>query len=473
MFQDASRLLRTDWSGIGLDPIRGQNPATVEIPQLVKVAESIGKAIDMLAEEVANLARAEQPLTHNAKLTLETTQKPGSEDASLIVRNFAPYDDGYAAKFYGRVLFDPPLNPGGGGAAVLGWARAVSDWVYDVDNDSYVDCKITTSRTDATSDLGNIRVYLPRTAYRDPNVRSGEIIGYLLDDNDEATCITDYLDDMLTVVKGWMDPDNIPPGWELVYEGLMIFGYKEGDPLFGTPGDTGGGIQHTHNNHDASVIDDHTDLETELDGNITLTPSGTTGNDDPLVNGTVNPAHSDLGGDGEWATSPQDAQPTIVPPEEHVISEEVAVSDPGHGHEVDLDGVGIVAGPTINAVVDVADNFTGMLFKGLYRDGSEIDSFSTEGFHVAIWKPDIFEDVTLTGDHVHWVDAGELAGLLTISDHYHTLSMNHHTHPISGSGFVAEHQHTIDDLEHTGTLVHDFAYHLPPYVVVCWIKRTS
>jgi hypothetical protein len=91
-------------------------------------------------------------------------------------------------------------------------ATADFDWV-DASPDPYVDC------TD-NDGLGSVRVYLPRIAEGDPNVRAGDQVFYKNYDAGSgvvAWCDSPYLDDKIGTVKFWpLASGTIPPGWAVM-----------------------------------------------------------------------------------------------------------------------------------------------------------------------------------------------------------------------------------------------------------------
>lgn len=467
MFPDASRILRTKWSELGLQHLRATTDRSPET--LAKVAEGIALGVDQLAEEIATLLRGEQELTHKAKLFLSTEQLTGSEDATLEVHNYNP-DEGYAAKFYGRVLFDPPLT-GSGGSATLLWARAQTNWNNLPGNDSYVDCTPVSHRTQTSGGSGTVRLHLPRTANQDPNVRASDILGYLTDANGENIPVTDYLDDPIGTIKGWGDPENIPPGWEITGVGRTIIGYDENDPLLDEIGAVGGVGFHTHDAHDASDIDDHSGYSTNPDGDLALTPTGNTGSADPAVEVDVIPTAATVSGTGTVETGVQSSNPTITA-EEYAESEPVTVTDPGHSHIlIAATNTFDPGGPFAIAYSATGTSVTGIRFEG--EETSDPPGGVTSGFHVAMSRVEIFDGIEIEGDHTHLIDVAEIASQLTLSEHDHATVVTPHTHPISGNGFVAAHTHTIPDMNHTGTLSHSVAFNLPPYFIYCWILRVD
>lgn len=107
----------------------------------------------------------------------------------------------------------PPAASSGSG---LKWGKAYADWEDAAGNGSHVSCKDVTDKDGAGENGNPFDVYLPRAGGRDPNVRAGDVIGYLTDSNGVKICVTDYLDDPLLTVKTFAGTvANIQPGWHL------------------------------------------------------------------------------------------------------------------------------------------------------------------------------------------------------------------------------------------------------------------
>lgn len=189
----------------------------------------------------------------------------------LIANCQAPLEHRGPVRFTGDVIFDGDTIFNNhtnilGGSEVL-WGQALAKWTDDGVNghNSYVDCNRVDNRA-GTGGSGTVRVYLPRTRPGDPNVRSGAIVGYVLDANGDAVAVTAYMDDKIGTIKHWIgSKSDIPAGWLLCdgtngtvdMGGRVAFGWKEGgdeDNEFDTIGDTGGAKKHSHEEH---VLYDH------------------------------------------------------------------------------------------------------------------------------------------------------------------------------------------------------------------------
>jgi len=110
---------------------------------------------------------------------------------------------------------------------------------------------------DATDDATgkSVRIYLPRTAEKDPNVRQGDKLFYVYSSDGKAYAISNYLDDKIGTIKMWGGSlANIPPGWALCdgTSNAAGSGIDLTDKFIraGTGiGTTGGTAQHTHAAH--------------------------------------------------------------------------------------------------------------------------------------------------------------------------------------------------------------------------------
>lgn len=156
-----------------------------------------------------------------------------------------------------------------GSAASVGLAMASGNWVNQTGNTSYVDCQVVDDLA-GTNPGATVRITLPRTAERDPNVRAGDVLGYVTTDGGENIPVTDYLDEKIGARIWWPSTTGIRPGWaaDTTAAGHFIVSRSAGDPNFGTAGATGGSTTTTINV--AGNIADHS-------AGTTGTASGTTG----------------------------------------------------------------------------------------------------------------------------------------------------------------------------------------------------
>lgn len=354
------------------------------------------------------------------------------------------------------------------------FGKATANWV----NGGAVGSNVACDKCDSSGTLtgGSVTIYLPATGAQQPNVRTGDIVAYTVDEDGDAIAVSDYLDDRIGTIKAWSDPDNIPGGWEVLASGATIFGYAAGDPDFGTIGGTGGAKTHTHDAHNASDIADHAASNTGDSGGGTLTFTGYTGY--TTSSGTVSTASSNIqkksGSPTTIDTGNQSANPTIAGATGYAESETVAVSDPGHSHVITPTQPYQQGSPS-NTLRDspTDSSVTNLSFLGLHtlRWDADPTNYSTSGFTVAIKRSEVFAGVTITGNHTHTVNLNDLAGYLEVADHTHTLTIDQHRHPITGSGTTSTHSHTTPALSHSGSLTHNSPKHLPPYYVAVWIRR--
>lgn len=336
------------------------------------------------------------------------------------------------------------------------WAVATGNWTNNTGNDSYVDCDKASDRA-GTLTSGSVRVYLPRSSGSDPNVRTGDVIGYLLDAAGDAIVATDVNDDPIGTIKLWdYDPADlsnpIPGGWTEATElqGLVPVGFKPGDSRF-DPIDTTGGSE-TEAPHDPFETDLGGDVATSAEQVfIAVLPAGGTSvalggvTNSVVIEGTVEGRELYITG---YGTAPTSTAYTGITVDAHA----------SHTHAVPLNALGAGSGGVL---------------------------------HGEAGSPTTGESPTLTHNvidpgHVHSVDVSDIWPKLSIydnphshafygSEHYHTfsgviVSMDEHIHPTAGG----EHSH-VGGLHshHAETLVHAEGANLQPYIVKTYIKRTS
>jgi len=160
-------------------------------------------------------------------------------------------------------------KPGAG--ASIRYAKTYDSHTLAADsksNDHYVECQacddITGAGYDAGSDHFNVLLPSPSAA-TDPNVESGVVIGYTIDDAGNRVCVTAYLDDARKTIKLWHgDVADIPHGWALCdgdngtpdLQGRFVIGGQTGgsgplddDGNSNDFGATGGTLKHKHAAH--------------------------------------------------------------------------------------------------------------------------------------------------------------------------------------------------------------------------------
>lgn len=174
--------------------------------------------------------------------------------------------------------------------ASLLWAKAIAKWTNLPGNDSHVACHKAldqhgTLDLDEDEEPQTVTVYLPRPGGNvDPNVRSGDVIGYQLDSNGIAIATTDYLDDAIGTVVLWSkDQAEIRGGWRIYAPtpGRFPVGCTTSDEDIPAtvPGSTGGQKKHFHDYEKDSIttfeteltLEDHAGIETQPT-NLTLLP---------------------------------------------------------------------------------------------------------------------------------------------------------------------------------------------------------
>ena len=138
----------------------------------------------------------------------------------------------------------------------IAWAKAQAKWHNAVHNSSYVSAKLCTDKDGAGETGAAFAVYLPRAGGGDPNVRSGDVVGYVTDANGKKICVTDCLDDRIGTVKMWnLSASVIPGGWrKLQYtDYTTIRKYPRAATADGEVGDATGAANHTHTSHSVAA----------------------------------------------------------------------------------------------------------------------------------------------------------------------------------------------------------------------------
>lgn len=129
------------------------------------------------------------------------------------------------------------------------WAKAQAKWHNAANNSSYVSAKVCNDK-DGTGETGTaFAVYLPRAAGTDPNVRSGNVVGYVVDSNGKKIAITDVSDDPIGTVKMWnLSASTIRGGWrKLPYTDYATKRkYPRAATADGEVGDSTGAESHNH-----------------------------------------------------------------------------------------------------------------------------------------------------------------------------------------------------------------------------------
>ena len=178
--------------------------------------------------------------------------------------------------------------------STLRWAKATAKWTNNSGNGSTVTCNECTDR-DGTLRLDDddnpipITIYLPRPdggpkKATDPNVQTGDVIGYIFDEEGDPICVTDVNDDAIGSVKFWNDVlGNIPRGWRRMTgaEGRFLVATGAGEPPEFDPsvlGSSGGNTKHKHTYTPTGVISEATTgITAEGSGTASLSGGGISG----------------------------------------------------------------------------------------------------------------------------------------------------------------------------------------------------
>lgn len=349
--------------------------------------------------------------------------------------------------FHQDVTFEGDIilpDDGTGDAKVLQWGKATAKWtnVAGTGKKSYVTCTKVDGDGNAIAGEGGgtITVYLPRTANRDPNVRTDDLITYAMDLAGDAVCTSDYLDDKIGTVKHWIGLiADIPPGWDLMdgtqggsgkdARGRVPVCYREGDPDYGTIGGVGGTDFHNHPPHDGSLINPHIDYET---GETELQT------DTALVLIAVEPVTFDTLCALAGVNMPESYVPVT-------IGAGWCIPDHTHeGEEIKWDP----ASPNTINVVTPSDGTAPV-------------------------------DLCIPPGSTGWVHLGAIdleEGLCTCAEHTqgHCHGLPFHSHSAYSpphSHHIAPHLHSLPRMDHRGILPHEAADHRDKWITTCFIER--
>lgn len=217
--EGAQRLVRRDWSAMGLDSLKG--PPENWTPQMVGAAvNGMAVGLQQLMEEMSLLLGSRGiPVAHGYPVKFLDSLKPGATDAVLEVGNYPipplTNDDtvedlvasnGYAFKvsngvacFMGPACFEGQVTGIAGNGGVNCWGKvlvngAASDTTVGHvlgtvgTNESYVDVTPVTDKSGATpTGEATTRVYLWRDHITDPNLRVDDVIQFFKDENGVAS----------------------------------------------------------------------------------------------------------------------------------------------------------------------------------------------------------------------------------------------------------------------------------------------
>jgi len=107
------------------------------------------------------------------------------------------------------------IQPPAWSAGALRWARATDNWHNASGHGSYVDCRpcADAAGTDPDADI-LLRIYLPHAAGTDPNVETGQVVGYIAASDGVHVAVTGYLDAAIGTIRMWsIDTGDPPAGW--------------------------------------------------------------------------------------------------------------------------------------------------------------------------------------------------------------------------------------------------------------------
>jgi hypothetical protein len=322
----------------------------------------------------------------------------------------------------------------------LRWAKATTKWTNLPANGSYVLChkaldKAGTLDLDEDEEPQDITVYLPRPGGMvDPNVRSGDVIGYEVDDNGLAIAVTGYLDDKIGTVKMWVgQEEDVQGGWRIYgpSPGRFPVGVTTSDEDIPAtaPGATGGEKKHTHDGwytEEADVvIANHTGLETQPTEIDVLPHIGFYTEEAYVTVLEAGATTAYLSGETEEATAPI------------IGSGVVAVSGTGTANTSSVSlttqsgggGSAGISGTTGSNTTGITIVGAGTHNHQVTMSGGSAQSWTSGAALLAAESP---VWTTSDGNHTHGVtDLGHthsLTGTVTVSSHTHDI--NAHSHQI-------------------------------------------
>jgi hypothetical protein len=360
--------------------------------------------------------------------------------------------------------------------AEVRWAVAIANWVNQPGNDSYVTCHQAADK-DGTLELDDqqqpipITVYLPRHGFGDPNVRAEDVIGYMLDGDGLAVCVTDYMDDKIGTIKMWIgDEEDVGRGWRIyaTAEGRFPVGVTTSDEDIPatTPGATGGQKKHYHKYREAGLKTDPTELTIEdhpsfytAGAELSIPPV------DELVTTAVNLTTESAGSTN--ATGTITGSGTV--PTTAVAQETSVLEHADHYHTVSISpGAPYNVGSTYTPAAPNSYGTSGHIDVGTGATGPQ--------YHQVI-----------NPLHSHQVNASQIAqnlsiGNITIPGHTHEIAPNPHYHFVTLPTLTINpnpHDHWVPSLPHVlnpNPHRHDLPdspeeRHIPPFFGVYFIER--
>lgn len=276
--EGAQRLVRRDWSAIGLDYLKG--PPENWTPQMVgEATKGLAVGLQQLVEEMSLLLGSRNiPAIHGYSVKFQDTMEPGATDAVLEVSNYpippltnsdsladVSASNGYAFKvthgascFDGPVCFEGSVTGIAGNGASVCWGKVLHNGVAsdgtvghrlgDEDTwESEVDVTPVTDKGGGTPTGEATRtVYLWRDAMTDPNLRLNDVIPFIKDENGDGISYAgrdmkigaiytrfDVADPTTPIDytaanghRGWRTPDGTNSTEDL--GGQMAYGWKAG-----------------------------------------------------------------------------------------------------------------------------------------------------------------------------------------------------------------------------------------------------
>jgi len=154
-----------------------------------------------------------------------------------------PFVIGYNTDLHGlHVAIRPAMDEA---ENQLRWWKATSSWTWNGGTSTHayaVGSEV--ADMDGTSPIATTsRVYLTPTAAQDPNIQTGDVIGYSLDLSGNRVAVCGGYDDKIGSIKLWgKTAETIPGGWEEWTDpaGRFLVGRKVGDDDYGAIGAEGG-----------------------------------------------------------------------------------------------------------------------------------------------------------------------------------------------------------------------------------------
>lgn len=389
-------------------------------------------------------------------------------------------------------------TPGGTGDSLKWWkADGAWQWLPDYEDEiGYAVGRDCASMYGGTQALTTSRVYVVSTKATDPNIQSGDVLGWLPDPDGYKISVHGGRDEKIGSVKIWTAPhegddpiETIPGGWAFygALSGLFPVGAKVDSPDY-SPGMTGGlhpirPHQHESTEPESSTATWKFDQETNKDwydtgwtladhpartcssstshtnavtGTFTIGPSSTT----TSATGTASLSVADLSITGSIGNTSLSASAVVSVAMETAHWHAVA-SGGGHSH-----GLSYYAGK-VNPDTP-----------GLYSvpcavspDNAQHTHHTESTSHTHLATAVVSVD---PNPHTHPLTATGGTGTITPNPHVHPIDIEH-THTISSSAshthIVSAHTHQTQILEHAGALHHREEDFRPPFLASVYIRR--